>query len=67
MREMTMNNKRERVKTFIVTYKTEVKRKGTILAKNEEEARQKFDRGESSDEGEIYGDSIYDISIKEIM
>lgn len=54
-----------KLKIYNVTYRAEVKRTGTIEARDEEEARKKFDRGDFDEGYEIDCIDIDDICIKE--
>lgn len=53
------------MKTFNITYRCEVKRTATVEAKNEKEARKKFDKGDFDEGDEIDCYDIDDICIYE--
>lgn len=53
------------MKIFEITYRCEVKRSCTVEAKNEAEARKKFDNGDIDDERDLDCYDIDDVCINE--
>ena len=56
----------DKLKEFNVIYRCEVKRSATIFARNEKEAKSKFDLGDIEDETDIDCLDIDDVCINEV-
>lgn len=54
-----------KLKTYTVVYRAEVKKCGTIEARNEKEAREKFDKGDFEEDCDLDCYDIDDICIEE--